>query len=582
MIAETRAKLFNTLVQMSPEQLAHYVQNPIPGGPPPYLALAALQEQEGMKQAASSPPSGQPSVAQQVLQKAVPPPSSETLGPPQLAAMQNPPAPAPIDQGIAALPTEEPRYEQGGIVSFAGNTDGSYVNSDWIYGKKSADEDALATLFAANQPGEEETEEERRLRAIRELRRAEIPYGERERMQKAYDLFQSPEMTPEEMRTAFGAAVPARTPYGTDMTPHGESSIDKRFTVTPSGEPESEKFDFLKTLDDIRGKLGSSGDGVGVGTTRNYDTLFPDLSLEKKRKQTAEEVLAETEGLEKKAGLTDIYGELEGRLKTKEERALKERDQDRWAALAQAGFTMAATPGSFGTALAKGAQAGLGAFGEANKTYRSAQDKIDESNQLLALSRHQEKAGKIKDAAATARASEDAYVEAVNRERVANAEIARARVTAQQNDEQRMTTLQAARMGQEGALARTILSGEYANSRSAQMMKAREEMFITGLQQKMAAASAVERDRYAKMVQNWIKTNGDALGTKFDAALRAQGRKPTPESEQEKLAAIQRAALAAVAKTIPDIISGANLMSGTGIMSGYPGANATLIDDEDT
>lgn len=129
-VGQNIQKTYNILQSAPTEQLISLLQNPNPGSAPAFLVAAELGRRERVKQAMQSPPSPQPTVAQQLVQQASPPVPPQGLGSPSPSmAMSAPPASPPIDQGVGSLPYDA-NYADGGIVSFAGDTDGSSVEYD--------------------------------------------------------------------------------------------------------------------------------------------------------------------------------------------------------------------------------------------------------------------------------------------------------------------------------------------------------------------------------------------------------------------------------------------------------------------
>lgn len=243
MISETHNRLFDNLLKTSPDVLKRYLQEanlPIdqqrPGTPPLYLVAAALQGQREKALAGSPQPGNQPTVAQQLVSEAAPPPTSQMPGPPQLPPAQNPPAPAPIEQGIAALPTQEPNYAHGGVVSFAG---GDFIEGfgDFLGGDAS-------------------------------------PMAE-EWFKQKLQTEQEPELTPEEM---MQASRQYSTPYrdtlknwgGGDMTP-------KAPPKDPLAGVEIEKYDPRKEMFDMLGLNSTNAPGAGsanLGGIKNLQGQF--------------------------------------------------------------------------------------------------------------------------------------------------------------------------------------------------------------------------------------------------------------------------------------------------------------------
>ena len=128
-------KLQDMLRGVPDQALINYVQNP-QGEVPSYLALSELQRRKDTRAKYQEQQAPESSVAEDLEQETM----SDQGGLAMLAKNPDLSPGAPDSQGVASLPVDEDMYQEdsfaaGGIVAFAGNTDGSYVNPS-LYGDR--------------------------------------------------------------------------------------------------------------------------------------------------------------------------------------------------------------------------------------------------------------------------------------------------------------------------------------------------------------------------------------------------------------------------------------------------------------
>lgn len=383
MIGQTLQKMTNLLRTLSPEQLSQYVQNPDPNGPPQFLALSVLQEQEAARNAMSAPPAPQATVAQQLVQQAAPPPLQGAALPP-LGNMSAPPAPAPygappmpsqvqptaIDQGVASLPTPEPQYKSGGIVSFDDGGETGYGNSNPYM-------ERLKNLVKQLSPyryGEEDVE--------RPIGFRTGPYGDQ------IPVFASEQKT-------------------TPSKKHSEKAISS--TEPPaaaSPAPAKEDYSGFSAI-----PIGGSGIDMSAGRS-----LLPDIdpkSVPKLSEQEAPEAwkgFGAYKGIEDEANTAygvdpEFYSKMLDRAKG-EESDIQAAKRDALLGNLAAGFSaMAQTPGGMGAGIA----AGLSAFGEGmdetSKLYRNELKEARKYQDTIRMADQEQRMGRKKEAV---KAREDA------------------------------------------------------------------------------------------------------------------------------------------------------------------------------
>ena len=521
-------------------QLIQFAQNPGKGSDPliSLLAVTELGARERAKQAMQSPPSPQPTVAQQVVQQAVPPPP-QRLGPPPSMAMSAPPASPPMppsEAGVASLPYEA-NYADGGIVSFAGDTDGSYVDGS-VYGVPYSDPESARMINEAwlSDP------------------LAQLPTTLRTAAQIEAAKAKAAEEAGRGRAERWGRTAPKEEAPATD---DGKYSITTA-TPTTAEAPFSYVSELVKAKKELADAgLGYGGAGAGAGAARDYTKMLPYVDVDVPKALSLTDAFKERAEAEKLGGIKDIYGPLGERLKAKEERATQSRDRDRWLSLAQAGLTMAQTPGSFGVALAKGAQAGLGSLADVNKRYEEAQDKIDESRQLLTVAEHQEKAGKVKDAMATRQASIEAERQGNFEKAKLRAEVEARRVTAMQNDAQTAATLESARIGAQGRLAAGVIEAKLAERKADAAYKARMDAARMAALQRIRAGDQKAKLEIAKQVNQWMKDVGENELAKWESELKKKGQIPSAKDKEQKRLLIRQAgeqqALSSYGMTLPEV-----------------------------
>ena len=532
-------------------QLIQFAQNPSVGSDPliSLLAVTELGRRERVRQAMQSPPSPQPTVAQQVVQQAVPPPP-QRLGPPPSMAMSAPPASPPMppsEAGVASLPYEA-NYADGGIVSFANR---GYVEGNGDAWGEYADEKRLG-------PGV--------LEAYQQIR-SSLEEGQPLETMMPGSWVRASELAPSDVRDALKNSPWRHTGFGSTnilpSTAEAPATDDGKYSITAATPTTAEApFSYVSEL--VKAKkeladagLGYGGAGAGAGAARDYTKMLPYVDVDVPKALSLTDAFKERAEAEKLGGIKDIYGPLGERLKTKEERATQSRDRDRWLSLAQAGLTMAQTPGSFGVALAKGAQAGLGSLADVNKRYEEAQDKIDESRQLLTIAEHQEKAGKVKDAMATRQASIDAERQGNFEKAKLRAEVEARRVTAAQNDAQTAATLESARIGAQGRLAAGVIEAKLAERKADAAYKARMNAARMAALQRIRAGDQKAKLEIAKQVNQWMKDVGENELAKWESELKKKGQIPSAKDKEQKRLLIRQAgeqqALSSYGMTLPEV-----------------------------
>jgi hypothetical protein len=372
-------KLQDELRGVPDNALIGYVQNPT-GHVPSYLALSELQRRKDMRSKYESQQAPESSVADDLEQEAQP---QEAQG--GLAMLAGQPQQDMSDQGVAGLPVPETMYQDqnfasGGIVAFAGDTDGSYINPS-MYGRDvkeyapwykrmklfgqdtgvlegltgpSPDQDTLRAFntsrqsknpFVSGMPNTDLAAEYQLLRLKASQNKAD---------QKDYDRMA-------EINNSLKDAE--NYPTGGGATKESIAAAQKQDAAQAAADAKKNPYKPLsdKEKENIKKQFGY-GEG-STGTKGNATTQQPAESEEdflRKRMAIYKEFMG---GDEDKTALKD-------KLSAMEKRAARQEELAPWMALTEAGFkTMQGTSPYALANIGAGAEVGL-------KSYGGAQDKM--------------------------------------------------------------------------------------------------------------------------------------------------------------------------------------------------------------
>lgn len=345
--------MYDRLLSMSPTQI-------MTSGAPEFLKIAAMQQQGRAREALSAPVPPSSTVAQDVVQRAVAPTGIGAL--PTSAPASSPPALAAapsMDQGVTSLETSpdmfnERYYADGGIVGFA---EGDYIpKGDYI---RRVDPDT-AYLDPAIVFGRTPSAIEARKKL--EEQRAKIVRGE---------------VRPPVTGRGLGAGKPGAFPPSPVVTKLDTESKSEK-SVADKNKPSPEigisaiPSEFMPSTDQIRSGIGA----IDINAPQMKYTPYR-AQPEKSREEFLTEFGKDLEeaGVDRE-GLAKRQRERVGKL---EEQFAKESAQAPGIALVELGLTMASTPGTFGQALATGAQAGLASY------LRSKRDLKADERELLKM-----------------------------------------------------------------------------------------------------------------------------------------------------------------------------------------------------
>lgn len=253
-VGQNLQQTYSALQSAPTQQLISLLQNPNPGSAPSFLVAAELGRRERVRQAMQSPPSPQPTVAQQLVQQAIPP-SPQGLGPPPSIAMSAPPASPPIDQGVGSLPYDA-NYADGGIVSFAG-PEGSYV------GVKESDLPFQERFLRGLESWKERRQygaEEAGLSEDPVVGYKDVGYGQMKPVHASEqkDLFPQKE-APRKSDSLAGAKV-EKVEQSTQPTQPTESIFDRLDLNTPTPGPSTDPMKMIREFKDKQSPLHAMAD----------------------------------------------------------------------------------------------------------------------------------------------------------------------------------------------------------------------------------------------------------------------------------------------------------------------------------
>lgn len=350
---------FQNLLQMLPDQI-------MAANAPEFLKIAAMQQQGKAREAmtAAVPPST--TVAQDVVQQSV---ASSGIG-----ALPTSPAPVASPPALAAAPMPTAHAASGGVIGLPSSPD---MYSDRYY--------ADGGIVAFAEGGSTEEEEDEAPNPFVSTYRRIINPAYRGVKSFMYGLVPDPDDQAVLDRSQIGAkwysgpeGTPATYDYGRKMGDKGSEDIS--VSAIPS--------QFLPSMGDIRGGIGS----IEIDTPQMEYTPF-----EPPKEQTRSEVLAQ-----RRQDLQEAGVDPEARMAKKRERVGKleerfEQESERapWLALAQAGLAMAQTPGTFGQALATGAQTGLNDYLRATKDLKADERELVSLQDALDDAEYAEKMGDV-------------------------------------------------------------------------------------------------------------------------------------------------------------------------------------------
>jgi len=395
------ATTFRELLRMTPDQMTKT-------SAPDFLKTAAVNAQNDIRFGGErgAPPNS--TVAENVLRTAMgnnqPPPQMPPQGVPGMdAAPQMPPQGAQAggyihDFGVASLPYT-PKYEHGGIVSFGGTTDGSFVAgrnyAPRLYGVEAIDprQNPESWLYGTDvfvNPdvsfGDEiwPFNEERKLEHLG----AKLVGGKSKKALSPTELktaLQSNGRMPPLSRTDINPSanlLPTRDANGKLVYPNSSATSDKlKLTDEEIKNLQGSGFDPSKYL--------SAGSGMSnLPAIPNYDKFIEDKFIAPKDYDKTKRAAERAEFM-KDFGVNPKFYEEQKVENEKNIANLKsQKKKDLWLALVQGGLKMAQTPGSIGQALAAGAESGLGALKETNKEYKEEERVLKQEQKQLAMAEY--------------------------------------------------------------------------------------------------------------------------------------------------------------------------------------------------
>jgi hypothetical protein len=362
-------KLQDELKSVPDNALVGYVQNPS-GQVPTYLALSELQRRKDMRAKAQVAQPSQTTVAQDLEQQAAPQQG--------IAAIQQPAQAPTAEQGVAGLPVPDQMFSgqgmaQGGIVAFAGDTDGSYVNPG-LYGS--------------------------------EVKEYKNPYKSMKLFGEEYNLYGDGLLGPNPDQDTIRAFNHQRSmnPFLSGM-PRTDLAEEYGILRNKAAENKATQKDYDRMNEINQSMKPAENYPTGGGATQASIAAMQQSDAAKAAKDAQEKALRDKEKALKdmaaanaasskgtKQGIKsladyakefrDVVGEdplrakLADRLTKMDEKAAKQEEQAPWMALAQAGFSIAGGKSPYALQnIAAGALEGVKSYGDAKDKMAALEDK---------------------------------------------------------------------------------------------------------------------------------------------------------------------------------------------------------------
>jgi len=361
-------KLQDELRGVPDNALIGYVQNPT-GNVPSYLALSELQRRKDMRAKYQAQQAPETSVADDLEQQAAPQPQAQ----PQQA------------QGVAGLPVPESMYQEdsfasGGIVAFAGNTDGSYVNpsmygrdveeyAPWYKRMKLFGKDTGVLEVLTGPTPDQDT-----LRAFNTSRQSKNPFvsgmpntdlATEYQLLRLKALQNKADQKDYDRMSEINASLKdvENYPTGGGATKESIAAAQKQDAVQAAADARNNPYKPLsdKEKENIKKQFGYGEGSTGTkGNTTKQQPAESEDDFLRRRMAIYKEFMG---GDEDKTALKD-------KLSAMEKRAIRQEEMAPWMALTEAGFkTMQGTSPYALANIGAGAEAGI-------KSYGSAQDKM--------------------------------------------------------------------------------------------------------------------------------------------------------------------------------------------------------------
>jgi len=444
-----------------------------------WLAQEAMSRKSNRDKMTAAQQGPQPTVAQQLAQTLAPAPAPAPMpmgvptqgipaamppAPPQMAQAAPPmppqgmpaampPQAPPVamaqagghvhDYGVASLPYE-PRYEEGGIVSFAegGGLGGRGTGGRNIYGVPVSDIDDYLTVARSFSDPEVESSED-----FQNLMKQSIAY------KKGIE-----NQTKEEVE-ASGAT------YGREP-PKKESPKKNDGFFMAAGDPFAQYRGIIGEMENMpEPTVDYSAFGAPTLPASKLKDV-PSLKLAKPDSITPQQALAEQKALEESQGInSNYYKDYKDKLTSREEKAEKEFDANKWAAALDFFGGMMSSPGNFGQQIGAAIPKGLSSLKESRKEYLGRMGEIEKLADMSDAAERLESMGRIKEAQQISREREARINELSNAEAVS---LHGDNVAAAKNEDDR--ALEQAKMNQTAAASRATLEAAAEERRDAKLL----------------------------------------------------------------------------------------------------------------
>lgn len=462
-----------------------------------WLAQEAMSRKSNRDKMMAAQQGPQPTVAQQLAQTLAPAPAPAPMpmgvptqgipaamppAPPQMAQAAPPmppqgmpaampPQAPPVamaqagghvhDYGVASLPYE-PRYEHGGIVSFS--------NRGAVEGDDDDDEERIIVdnpeeMLVSNTDigggwspsyyGPDATLSPTLAKDLYEAKTKAITNA----------AIEEPPLTSQDYRMALLASGSPDRGFFRGNTNPKPSDKTNGFSMA-AGDPFAR---YRGIIDEMENMPEPTEDYSAFGAPTLPASKLKDVSplkLHKPDSITPQQAIAEQKALEEREGIDpNHYKNYKDKLTSREEKAEKEFDANKWAAALDFFGGMMSSPGNFGQQIGAAIPKGLSSLKESRKEYLGRMGEIEKLADMADAAERLESMGRIKEAQQISREREARINELSNAEAVSSHGD---NIAAAKNEDDR--ALEQAKMQQTAAATRATLEASAAERRDAKRL----------------------------------------------------------------------------------------------------------------
>jgi hypothetical protein len=342
------------------------------------------------------------------------------------------------DYGVASLPYE-PRYEEGGIVSFSnrGAVEGDDEEDQYVFNPygvpaTTPEDQRLITEAAAYSPLDVED-----FRALQEINAAR-------NSGRVRTMTEPPKAEP----------------------PKKESPKKNDGFFMAAGDPFAQYRGIIGEMENMpEPTIDYSAFGAPTLPASKLSGV-PSLKLAKPDSITPQQALAEQKALEESQGInSNYYKNYKDKLTSREEKAEKEFDANKWVAALDFFGGMMASPGNFGQQIGAAIPKGLSSLKESRKEYLGKLGEIEKLADMADAAERLENMGRVKEAQQISRERESLINELSNTEAVS---LHGDNIAAAKTEDDR--ALEQAKMNQTAAATRATLEASAAERRDARQL----------------------------------------------------------------------------------------------------------------